>query len=529
MPVLELTGRTRNRDRSALGFDGASTWNATSHNCARSPVAARLSSLIEGLDGAVLTGTDCAVIDATHDSRQVVPGALFCAVPGQALDGHDFAADAGAAGAAACLVERPLALDLPQIVVPSVREAMGPIAARIHGSPSSELRMLGVTGTNGKTTVTCFLEAAMAAAGWGSSRIGTLGSRLHGRNEGFPRTTPEATDLQRMLRSLRTRGADGVAMEVSSHGLDLHRVDGIVFDVAAFTNLTQDHLDWHLTIERYRAAKARLFTPELSRHAVLLLDAPGTREMLPLVDVPLTTIGTTTDADVHVRERLVHADGSQVRFELDGIDLHATTVMRGAHNLDNLLVAIVTAVRAGIDAETVISALASVPAPEGRMEPFGGGDAPLVLVDYAHTPDAITAAVSVGRSLLSGNASLHAVLGAGGDRDRDKRALMGEAAANADHVIITDDNPRSEDPDAIRAAILAGARGGAATIVDCGDRASAIQQAIMNAEAHDVVLVLGRGHEMHQEVRGEFRPLDDRQIVRDALDRRGQVARECAE
>ena len=484
-------------------------------------MSARLSSLADRIADATLHGGDATLIDATHDSREVVKGALFCAVPGSSSDGHDHAADALAAGAAALLVERPLDLPVPQLVVPSVRRAMGPVAAGVHDDPATELRMLGVTGTNGKTTVTFLLEAAMAAAGWGSGRIGTLGTRLHGRSEAGVRTTPEATDLQRTLRSMRTRGADGVAMEVSSHGLDLHRVDGIVFDVAAFTNLTQDHLDWHGTMERYRAAKARLFTPDLSRHAVVLVDAPGAREMLELVSVPVTTIGRSSSDDVTVLEREVGPAGSSACLDLDGATVRVSTVMRGMHNLDNLIVAVVTAVRAGIDAEVVAAALSDVPAPAGRLEPFGGGELPLVLVDYAHTPDAVAGAVTVGRGLVPASARLHVVLGAGGDRDRDKRTPMGAAAAAADVVIVTDDNPRSEEPAEIRAAILAGAREGGAHVLEVAGRTEAIRRAVHDAEAGDVVLVLGRGHETHQEVRGSHLPLDDRELVRDALALRG--------
>jgi UDP-N-acetylmuramoyl-L-alanyl-D-glutamate--2,6-diaminopimelate ligase len=480
-------------------------------------VSARTSELAARVPGAVLRGGDAEVRDATHDSREVRPGTLFCAVRGQVTDGHAHARDAVAAGATALLVEQALDVDVPQLVVPSVRTTMGPVAACVHGDPAAEVRMLGVTGTNGKTTVTFLLEAAMAAAGWGSGRIGTLGARLHGRTEPGARTTPEATDLQRLLRSMRTRGADGVAMEVSSHGLDLHRVDGIVFDVAAFTNLTQDHLDWHGTMERYLAAKARLFTPELASHGVVLLDAPGGRDLLALARVPMTTIGSGADCDVRVLDRRVGADGSRARLRLDGGVIELTTVMRGTHNLDNVLVAAVTAVRAGIDPAVVAAALADVPAPPGRLEPFGGGARPLVLVDYAHTPDAVAGAVVVGRGLLAPGSRLYVVIGAGGDRDREKRAPMGASAAAADVVIVTDDNPRGEDPAAIRAAVLEGARGGDAAVIEMAGRGDAVRHAVAAAAPGDVVLVLGRGHESDQEVAGELLPLDDRDLVRAAL------------
>jgi UDP-N-acetylmuramoyl-L-alanyl-D-glutamate--2,6-diaminopimelate ligase len=486
-------------------------------------VSARLSLLAERLPGAALEGADVTVEDATHDSREAGPGMLFCAVRGATRDGHDHVDEAVAAGAAALLVERPLPAALPQVIVPSVREALGPAAAAVHGDPADELCMLGVTGTNGKTTVTFLLEAAMAAAGWGSGRIGTLGARLHGRDEPGARTTPEATDLQRLLRRMRTRGADGVAMEVSSHGLDLHRVDGIVFDVAAFTNLTRDHLDWHGTMDAYLAAKARLFTAPLARHAVVPVDAPGADALLGRVGVPVTAVGAGPGADVLVRRRTSGPDGSTALVDLDGSALEVRTVMRGPHNLDNVLVALVTAVRAGIEPTVVRDALATVPAPPGRLEPFGGGDEPLVLVDYAHTPDAVARIVELGRSLLAPGAALHVVLGAGGDRDRDKRGPMGRAAGDADRVVVTDDNPRSEDPAGIRAAVVAGARTGSAAVSEVAGRATAIEGAVVDAAPGDVVLVLGRGHEPEQEVAGRRVPLDDRDLVRTALHRRTAV------
>lgn len=480
-------------------------------------MSAPLTRLAEHLTGSVLHGSDVMVDDAVHDSATVRSGMLFCAVRGQHHDGHDHAAEAVRAGAAALLVERRLDLDVAQLVVPSVREALGPAAALVHGRPAEELVMLGVTGTNGKTTVTFLLEAASAAAGRGSGRIGTLGARLHGREEPGVRTTPEATDLQRLLRSMRTRGADAVAMEVSSHGLDLHRVDGMTFDVAVFTNLGRDHLDWHGDMERYLAAKARLFTPELARHGVVLLDAPGARALIDLATIPLTTLGVSPDAQVLISDRHVGRDGSSALLHIDGDELPVTTVMRGGHNLDNVLVAVVAAIRAGIDPEMSARGVADVPAPPGRLEPFGGDGAPLVLVDYAHTPDAVVGAVAVGRGLTGPGALLHVVIGAGGDRDREKRGPMGVAAASADVVVVTDDNPRSEDPAAIRAAVVAGARTGTGRVTEIAGRSLAVAQAIAGARAGDVVLVLGRGHESHQEIAGESLPLDDRALVRSAL------------
>jgi UDP-N-acetylmuramoyl-L-alanyl-D-glutamate--2,6-diaminopimelate ligase len=309
-------------------------------------------------------------------------------------------------------------------------------------------------------------------------------------------------------------------MEVSSHGLDLHRVDGMVFDVVAFTNLTQDHLDWHGTMERYLAAKARLFTPELARHGVVLIDAPGARDLLALAAIPITTVGAADEAQVRILEREVAPSGSRALLDIDGERIEVRTTMRGSYNLDNVVVAFVTAVRAGIAAAAAAEALADVPAPPGRLEPFGGHGAPLVLVDYAHTPDAVAGVVAVGRDLLQEGATLHVVIGAGGDRDREKRGPMGAAAAGADVVVVTDDNPRSEDPATIRAAVKDGALGGAAQVREVEGRADAVREAVARAGDGDVVLVLGRGHETHQEVAGAMLPLDDRELVRLALSAR---------
>ena len=496
-------------------------------------MSARLSAVCAELPGATLRGIGAAdpmVLDVTHDSRAVSPGSLFCAVTGRSEDGHERASDALAAGAVALLVERWLDLDVAQVRVDAVRAAMGPAAALVHGRPAQDLLLVGVTGTNGKTTVTSHLEAAFGAAGLGTGVIGTLGARIHGATLPHARTTPEATDLQRLLRTMHTRGVDAVAMEVSSHGLDLHRVDGTRFDVAVFTNLTQDHLDWHGTMQAYLAAKARLFTPELAEQGVVMLDAPGSRDLVALAGIPLTTVGSDPSADVHVHSRQVGRDGSRAVIELETGPLEVQTPTLGAFNLDNALAAVVAAVRAGIAPEVAARGVAHSPAPPGRLEPVStsspGG--PTVLVDYAHTPDAIAAVVAVGRDLLGPGGRLTVLLGAGGDRDRDKRTSMGAAAAIADRVIVTDDNPRGEDPAAIRAAVLEGVRAAAtgAEVIEQHGRAEAIARAIDPTSDGDVVLLLGKGHETTQEVAGVRTHFDDRECARELLraTQRGRAA-----
>jgi UDP-N-acetylmuramoyl-L-alanyl-D-glutamate--2,6-diaminopimelate ligase len=487
-------------------------------------VSARLSELCAELPGASLQGAEGAdpvVLDVVHDSRTVVPGSLFCAVAGGHEDGHHRATEAVAAGAVALLVERRVAAEVPQVLVGSVRHAMGPAAAHVHGHPARELVTVGVTGTNGKTTVTSHLEAAFAADGRGTGVIGTLGARIHGASIPHTRTTPEGTDLQRLLRIMRTRGADAVAMEVSSHGLDLHRVDGMRLDVAVFTNLTQDHLDWHGTMDAYLRAKARLFTPELAEQGVVLLDAPGARDLAALARIPLTTVGTLPEADVRLHSRQVGPHGSMAVLDLPDGPVQVRTATLGGFNLDNAVLAVVAAVRAGLDPAVAAHGVASSPAPPGRLEPVLGPstDGPTVLVDYAHTPDAIAAVVAVGRHLVGAGRRLTVVLGAGGDRDREKRPLMGAAAAGADRVVVTDDNPRGEDPALIRSALLDAARaaGGATEVIEQADRAAAIDRALAGSSVGDVVLILGKGHESTQEVAGVLTHFDDRVVARRVL------------
>ena len=492
-------------------------------------MAARLSAVREVLPGADLRGGDPLLEDATHDHREVRPGALFCAVPGARHDGHDHAPAAAAAGAAALLVERWLDVALPQLRVASVRAAMGPAAATVHGRPSDDLLLLGVTGTNGKTTVVTLLEAVLARAGGGTGVIGTLGVRLHGTSVPSPRTTPEATDLQRLLRDLRTRGADAVAMEVSSHGLALHRVDGTRFAVVGFTNLTQDHLDFHGDMAAYLAAKARLFTPALADRGVVLADAAGASDLRAAAGIPLVVVGADAGADLVVRDRDVGPDGaSAVLVTADGT-VTVRTRLLGAHNLDNALLAAAMALTAGVPPEAVTAGLAAATAPSGRLEPVpspAGVAAPRVLVDYAHTPDAVATVVAVGRGITSGRVAV--VVGAGGDRDREKRPAMGAAAAAADLVVVTDDNPRGEDPAAIRAEVLAGARTGVGahevTVLEIADRAAAIAEAVARSGAGDLVLILGKGHETGQERAGEVLPFDDREAAARALAAVGAAA-----
>ncbi|MFP4311130.1 MAG: UDP-N-acetylmuramoyl-L-alanyl-D-glutamate--2,6-diaminopimelate ligase [Nitriliruptoraceae bacterium] len=467
--------------------------------------------------------SEVVVVDATHDSRQVAAGWLFCAVPGARTDGHDHLAAAAAAGAAAALVERPVDVALPQLQVPSVRAAMGPAAAAVHGHPSRQLTIVGTTGTNGKTTVSGLVEGAFAAAGIGTGVIGTLGARIHGESVPGVRTTPEGPDLQRLLRRMHGRGVDAVAAEVSSHGLELHRIDGTRIAVAVYTNLSQDHLDFHGTMERYLAAKARLFTPALSERGVVFLDGPWGWQLLEQVAIPVTTLGWA-DADgppqdVRITAPEVDLSGGRAHLVGEAVgEVEVRTRLPGRFNLANAATALLAAVLAGVEARPAAEGIAAAPGPRGRLERVEVGAGPQVLVDYAHTPEAVTTVLATVRESLPAGGRLLLVLGCGGDRDHSKRGPMGAAATAADVAVLTSDNPRSEDPEAILAAMVTGARaaveaGATASVVVELDRRRAIGLALAEAGADDVVLIAGKGHETVQELADRVAPFDDREVA----------------
>lgn len=437
------------------------------------------------------------VAHATHDSGQVEPGTLFCCVPGARFDGHDFAPAAVAAGATALLVEHRLALDVTQVVVPSVRAAMGPLAAVLEGRPSDHLQVVGVTGTNGKTTFCQLLASILDAAGVSCGVIGTLTGT---------RTTPEAPDLQRLLAGLAADGRQAVAMEVSSHALDLHRVDGTRFRVAVFTNLSQDHLDHHRTMEAYFAAKARLFGADLCDRAVLNLDDPHGRLLADTAAVPVD--GYSLD---QVHDLVITPAGS--RFRWDGVELEVP--LPGRFNASNALAAAVAARALGVEGDAIAAGLRSAGTVPGRFERIDAGQPFLAAVDYAHTPDGLRQLLEAARELTDGRVIL--VFGAGGDRDPGKRPHMGEAASElADVVVLTSDNPRSEQPAAIIEAVRSGMDHSTDLRVE-PDRASAIALAVAEARPGDVLLVAGKGHETTQTIGDRVIPFDDREVLRAAL------------
>ena len=460
---------------------------------------------------------DVTVTGVTHDSRAVRPGDLFAALPGAHAHGAAYADQAAALGAVAVLTDpagAEMVGDLPVVLADDPREALGAVAAEIYRHPARELLLIGVTGTNGKSTTVHLLEAGLRAAGHTTGIIGTTGVRIGDRSVPNDRTTPEATDLHALLARMCEEGVTAVAMEVSSHALVLGRVNGVVYDIAIFTQLSQDHLDFHGTMEDYFAAKADLFTPARSRRAVIGVDGMWGRRLADQCEIPQITYALDHDADVVCASVVTGPAGQTLSIRDDsGGSFEVEVGLPGRFNAANALGSWVALRDAGIAPEVLATALAGVHVP-GRMEMIDAGQDFTAIVDYAHSPDAVERVISAviprGRRIV--------VLGCGGDRDREKRYAMGDvAAAGADILIVTDDNPRSEDPAAIRAAMLAGASAVGGDIREIGDRREAIAAAVALAQAGDVLLLLGKGHESGQEVAGVITPFDDREVLRAAI------------
>jgi UDP-N-acetylmuramoyl-L-alanyl-D-glutamate--2,6-diaminopimelate ligase len=468
-----------------------------------------------GVGGVEITGL-------AYDNRSVRPGTLFFCVPGFTRDGHDFAAGAIADGAVALVVERPLKLGVPEVQVPSVRAAMAPAAAAFYGDPTAALQTLGITGTNGKTTTAFLVRALLEADGRQTGLLGTVKSIIGGAERAVERTTPEAIDLQRTFREMLDGGDVACSMEVSSHALELHRADAIHFAAAIFTNLTQDHLDFHGTMEEYFQAKRRLFVEADPGRAVINVDDAYGARLAGELRHPVT-FAVDRDAVYRASELTTGLDGS--RFTVHGPDgsLELRSPLPGRFNVYNVLGALATARGLGVPLDTAAAAIATAGHVPGRFQPVDAGQQFAVLVDYAHTPDSLENVLRAARGLLAdaspGHAGrVHVVFGCGGDRDRGKRPMMGEIAARlADRVIVTSDNPRSEDPEAIIREVLAGA---GASVEHDADRRRAINAAIAGARSGDVVVIAGKGHEQGQEFEsGRKIPFDDVTVARDALTR----------
>ena len=464
----------------------------------------------------VLGRAPVEIADLAYDARDAAPGSLFICVPGTRADGHEFAADAVANGAVALVVERPLELDVPQLVVPSARAAMAVAADEFFGRPTEELQVAGVTGTNGKTTTAFLLYAILAAAGRRPGLLGTIESRVGGERRAAVRTTPEAIDLQREFREMLEAGDRSAAVEATSHGSALGRLDRVRFAALVFTNLTQDHLDFHGTLGEYFDAKRRLFTETRPPAAVNVGDEHGRLLAEELRGQnELLTFGLTDDAELRAEDLDLGPRGA--RFRVDGVELE--TRLRGRFNVENVLGAVAAARLLEIPDDAIAYGVRELRGVPGRFEAVDEGQPFAVLVDYAHTPDSLENVLRTARDLAQNR--VICVFGCGGDRDRGKRPLMGRIATElADLAIVTSDNPRSEEPEAIIAEILVGA--GDAEVEP--DRREAIARAIGEAAEGDVVVIAGKGHEQGQQFADGTIPFDDREVAREALRRLGAPA-----
>jgi UDP-N-acetylmuramoyl-L-alanyl-D-glutamate--2,6-diaminopimelate ligase len=500
------------------------------------PAGQALGPLADSV-GAVISaagdGRETVVTGVTLRSQDAQPGDLFAALPGASSHGGRHAADAIARGAVAVLTDSDglahMGADatVPVLVRPDPRAVLGVLAATVYGDPSRQLRMIGVTGTSGKTTTTYLVEAGLRAAGRVAGLVGTVGIRIAGADLPSKLTTPEAPDLQALLALMLEQGVDTVVMEVSSHALSLGRVDGVAFAVGGFTNLSRDHLDFHPTMEDYFNTKARLFDPVSSTAAslsVVCVDDDAGRAMAALAPSPVTVSATGVDADWRVEDIRTVQRGAQEFLAVDPAGVHHAVriALPGRYNVANALLAAALLDAVGVSPEQAAPGLREARVP-GRLEPVERGQDFLALVDYAHKPGALRAVLETLREQATGRVAV--VFGAGGNRDPGKREPMGQVTAElADLVVVTDDNPRDEDPATIRSAIVAGAVGGAGQVVEIGDRREAIDHAVAWARAGDIVLIAGKGHEAGQTSHGRTRPFDDRDELAEAIEALGSHA-----
>ncbi|MGW9029469.1 UDP-N-acetylmuramoyl-L-alanyl-D-glutamate--2,6-diaminopimelate ligase [Streptomyces sp. NPDC055722] len=493
------------------------------------PVHVSATSLAELADqlGVAAPESAAEVTGITHDSRAVRPGDLYAALPGARAHGADFVTQAAGLGAVAVLTdpagaERAAATGLPVLVADDPRGRMGELAATVYGDPGRGLLQIGITGTSGKTTTAYLVEGGLRTTR-STGLIGTVEMRIGDERIKSERTTPEATDLQALFAVMRERGVEAVAMEVSSHALVLGRVDGCVFDIAVFTNLSPEHMEFHSDMEDYYRAKAQLFTRRRSRLGVVNHDDEYGRRLVKDADVPVVTYSAEGHPDADWRAEDVKVGPLDSTFTVIGPKdqrVAARSPLPGPFNVANTLAAIVALAEAGVDPQTAADGVAAVPGVPGRLERVDAGQPYLAVVDYAHKTDAVESVLRALRKVTEGK--LHVVLGCGGDRDTTKRAPMGAAVARlADTAVLTSDNPRSEDPLAILATMLEGAASvpaherGEVQVFE--DRAAAIAAAVARARPGDAVLVAGKGHEQGQDIAGVVRPFDDRQVLREAI------------
>ena len=474
-----------------------------------------LRELLGDDGGALTTGADTPVSGVAYRSDKVEPGNAFFCISGFRHDGHEFAADAVARGAVALVCERPLGLGVAEAIVADTRRALARASARFYGDPSARLAVVGITGTNGKTTTTYLVDSILRAAGHVTGLIGTVETRIADTRLGSARTTPESADMQRLFAEMLAAGASAAAIEVSSHAIDLHRVDGVSFAVAAFTNLTQDHLDYHHTLEEYWSVKRRLFTELPVAERVVNVDDPRGAELA--AGLPgCWTVGRDASASVRASDERAEPTCTTFTLIARGDEARVVLPLAGAFNVSNALVAAGCALALGIDTATVVAGLEGAPQVPGRLERIDEGQTFAVLVDYSHTPDSLAKAIAAVRAVTPGR--VITVFGCGGDRDPEKRPLMGRAAGQgSDLVVVTSDNPRTEDPVGIVLQVEDGlVPTGTPYVVEI-DRRSAIASALASAGAGDAVLIAGKGHEDYQIFMDRTIHFDDREVAREEL------------
>lgn len=462
-----------------------------------------------------LIGEDREIANIEYDSRKVHEGDLFCCVTGTFMDGHDYAPMAKELGAAALMVERRLDIDLPQLVVPNTRIAMAEMAAAYYGYPSREMKMVGITGTNGKTSTTYMIKSIAEEAGLKVGLIGTIHNLIGDRIVETERTTPASVDLQKLLREMKDSNVDMVVMEVSSHALDQARVHGVEFDIGVFTNLTQDHLDYHKTFENYLAAKKKLFMQ--SKTAIVNADDPHFEAITEGLKIPLATFGVREKADFFANDIEITTAGAQFTMHTPKGDINTKISIPGLFSVFNALGAAAVCTLMGIDSENIRMGLAKLSSVSGRLEPLPTNGGYSVLLDYAHTPDALENVLRTVRGFAKGR--VVTLFGCGGNRDKAKRSIMGEIAGRySDYLVVTSDNPRDEEPMSIINSVLEGVNKSGCPHTVIEDRRAAIKYALQNAKKDDIILLAGKGHENYQEIGGGKRHFDEKEIVAEIVE-----------
>ena len=460
---------------------------------------------------------DCEVSLPFMDSRRKQPQGLFFCISGARFDAHEFAPQAIENGAAALVVERILPIDIPQICVRDVRVAFGPMCAELYGHPARQMKMIGLTGTKGKTTSSYLIKAVLEAAGMKVGLIGTTGNMIGSTFLHGEMTTPEADALQGLLRRMADEQVQAVVMEVSAHATAMHRVDGILFDVGCYTNLSQDHLDYFGTMEKYFEAKKIFFTPEYTRAAVLNVDAESTVRILADIRIPCLRYGISTNADLYARDIEITENGVSFRLCANRLGERSVALkMTGIFNVYNALTVAGAAMMLGIGLDDIVRGLESVKAVPGRAEILETNTPYKVILDYSHSPEALENILTAVRDFARGR--VIALFGCGGDRDHGKRPMMGEIGGRlADYCILTSDNPRNEDPFEILASVEEGIRRTECPYTVIENRREAIAHALRIAQAGDIVVLAGKGHETYQEIRGVKRPFDEKVVVHELL------------